>query len=55
MMRLHVFTDYDGALTADWGRNVLTTPWCSFTSTTHTFRFRTVLTEEGADIELTRT
>ena len=26
MMRLHVFADCEGALTAEWGCNVLTTP-----------------------------
>lgn len=52
MMRLSVFADHDGALTADWGCNVSSTPQCSSTSTTNYFRFRAVLTKEGGESEL---
>ena len=54
MMRFHVFAHRDGSLSAEWGCNVLTTPRCSSTSTTHAFRFRAVLTGEDSKLEVTR-
>jgi len=54
MMRLHVFADREGTLTVEWGCNVLTTPRSSSTVTTPAFKFRAVLTGEGAELELTR-
>ncbi len=52
MMPLHVFADREGTLTVEWGCNVLTTPRCSSTFTTPTFKFRALLTREGAELEL---
>jgi hypothetical protein len=55
MMRLHVFVEREGALAAEWGCNVLTTPPDSFRVTTPTFEFSALLTEGGAErIELAR-
>jgi len=54
MMRLRVFADRDGTLTADWGCNVLPTPPGSSTVTTNAFRFRAVLTGQDAELELSR-
>ncbi len=52
MMRLHVFADHDGALTAEWACNETISHQCSSISTTSAFRFRAVLTEEGGEPEL---
>ena len=52
MMRLRIFADRDGALTADWGCNVSSTPRSSYEFTTHTLTFRALLTDEGTELEV---
>ena len=52
MMRLSIFADRDGSLTADWGCNVSSTPRYSYKSTTYTFRFRALLSGEVSEVEL---
>lgn len=51
MMCLHVVADREGALTAEWGCNVLTTPPSSYTFTTNAFTFRAVISVDD-DIEV---
>jgi len=50
MMRLSVYASPDGKLTAEWGCNDAPTPPGSFRFTTHAFRFRALLTGEGAEL-----
>jgi len=52
MMRLSVYASPDGKLTAEWGCNDAPTPPDSFRFTTHAFRFRALLTGEGAELEI---
>ena len=54
MMRLTVYASPDGSLIAEWGCNALPTPQCTSTATTTCFRFRALLTGEGAELELAR-
>ena len=54
MMHLRVFADREDTLKVEWGCNVLTTPRSSSTVTTPAFKFRALLTGEGAKLELTR-
>ncbi len=50
MMRLSIFADRDGSLTADWGCNVSSTPQCSSIFTTHALRFRALLIEDTQEV-----
>ncbi len=52
MMRLSISADRDGTLTADWGWNVSLTPLGSFEFTTHTLKFRALLSEDVPEVEL---
>ena len=54
MMHLTVYTSRDASLIAEWGCNDAPTPQCPFTATTTCFRFRALLTGEGAELELGR-
>ncbi len=54
MMRLHIFADREGALTAEWGCNVLPTPQCSSSFTTNAFRVRALLTDVTPEVRLER-